>query len=183
MNLKRIYDSNRDTEWAFLMVRYQMPALIKSLQEKIPEGDLYVDPLDKINGYGFETNCHVTLFPCLDNDTRLTEIIPHLKDVSELQVKLTNISLFQLKDYDVLKADVEPNSILHSLNSELSKHFVCHSEFKDYHPHMTIAYLKKGSESSLNLTKSLDKPVVCTPECYEYSFYIDHEMKKCLFNI
>ena len=91
---------------------------------------------------------HVTLFPCLDNDTTINSLIPFLQKASELGVSLVNVSLFENDDYDVLKADVAPDSPLVKLNGDLASQFECHSEFKEYHPHMTIAYLKKDSPVS-----------------------------------
>jgi 2'-5' RNA ligase len=55
--------------------------------------------------------------------------------------------LFQNEKYDVLKFDMEyptkGDKFLHKCNDELKK-FPFTSDFPDYHPHMTIVYLKPG---------------------------------------
>ena len=183
MNLKKIADSNRDKDWAFLMIRYAMPEFIKNIQSQLTEDDLYVDENDRINGFGLETESHVTLFPCLDNDTAVNALIPYLPKVETLPVKLVNISMFENDDYNVLKADVDPESVLKPLNEELLKHFECGSEFKDYHPHMTIAYCKKDSELAKSLCKDLEEPVELVPETYDFSFVKDNEYKHCYFDV
>lgn len=175
MNLKKISDSDRDVKYAFLMVKYEMPELIQNIQRAIPEDDLYVDLNDEINGYGLETQSHVTLFPCLDNDTDYHELLPYLPKVSTLNIRLVNISLFENEEYDVLKCDVEVPSVLNEVNSELLKHFECHSEFKDYHPHMTIAYLKKDASKG-RLCRDLPIPVELVPTEYDFSYWKDGTM-------
>lgn len=185
MNLKRLsklQDSHdRETPYAFLMVRYEMPDLIKKIQSQIPEGDLYIDESGKINGFGLETESHVTLFPCLDNKTSVNELIPFLSPVAELTAKLCNISLFENEEYDVLKADIDSESPLFKSNSVLGENFECHSEFKEYHPHMTIAYLKKGSESAKRFVQELEKKVDLVPQRYDFS-WVEDGYKHCYFD-
>ena len=183
MNLKKIADGNRDKKWAFLMIRFDMPEFIKQIQERIPQESLYIDESDNINGYGLEIDSHVTLFPCLDNETSVNEVSQYLPDVSTLGIELVNISLFENDDYCVLKADVNTDSSLAKLNSELLKHFVCGSEFKDYHPHMTIAYIKKDDPIAKELCKEFDKPVLCNPQDYDFSWSKDGEYKHIYFNV
>ena len=183
MNLKKIADGNRDKEWAFLMIRFAMPEFIKQIQERIPQESLYIDESDNINGYGLENDSHVTLFPCLDNETSVNEVSQYLPDVSTLGIELVNISLFENDDYCVLKADVNTDSSLAKLISELLKHFECGSEFKDYHPHMTIAYIKKDDPIAKELCKEFDKPVLCNPENYDFSWSKDGEDKHIYFNV
>ena len=57
------------------------------------------------------------------------------------------MSLFENGKFDVLKFDVgytdKKSSFLHDCNEELTK-LPYKSDFPDYHPHMTVAYLKPG---------------------------------------
>jgi hypothetical protein len=183
MNLKRIFDSNRDQDWAFLMIRYQMPEFIKAIQDQLTAEDLYVDENDKINGFGLEKECHVTLFPCLSNDTPVNKIIPYLPKVDTLAVKLINVSMFENDKYNVLKADVEVKSCLHSLNELLGEHFTSGSEFKEYHPHMTIAYVKKDSPLARTFCQEFEESVEVLPETYDFSFVADDKYQHCYFNV
>lgn len=180
--LTRIADSaDREKDWAFLMVKFAMPQFIKDIQDQLTEEDLYVDENDKVNGYGLETESHVTLFPCLDNETPLNEIIPYLPKVETLSVSAVNISMFEQDNYDVLKVDVESEA-LRALNEEIGKHFESGSEFKEYHPHMTIAYVKKDFELAKSFCKDLDGEEM-TPESYDFSFMKDGESKHVFFDV
>lgn len=178
MNLKILQDSREASKYAFLMVKYEMPEFIKRLQEQIPVGDLF-----KGDGYrqGLETESHITLLPCLSNDTDLLKLISAIPKVEELKAELVNVSIFQQQDCDVLKADVEQGSLLNRINEALVKDFKSFSEF-EYHPHMTIAYLKKDSASSINLTRTLEKPVKVVPLGYLYSFYSGNDEKQIMFD-
>ena len=57
---------NTNREYAFLMVDYETPSIIKDLQKKIPSRELYTE--EDNEDYGLEKQSHVTLVPCLDND-------------------------------------------------------------------------------------------------------------------
>jgi 2'-5' RNA ligase len=58
------------------------------------------------------------------------------------KLELKNVSLFENDDYDVLKFEVNAK-VLHEINDRLKK-FPHTNNYPEYHPHCTIAYLKKG---------------------------------------
>ena len=58
------------------------------------------------------------------------------------EIKLENISIFENKDFDVVKVDVISDG-LNSLNKKMTK-YPHTTDYPHYHPHMTIAYVKKG---------------------------------------
>ena len=95
-----------DKKYAFLMINFDTPEFIKDIQNKIPKNELYTDK-DSENDYGIENKTHVTLVPCLDNDTNIEELKKYLKDISRYKTILTNISLFKNDDCDVLKCDAQ----------------------------------------------------------------------------
>ena len=95
-----------DKKYAFLMISFDTPEFVKDLQNKIPEDELYTDD-NRPHDYGLEKETHVTLVPCLDNDTKLNDIKKYLKEISRYKTILTNISLFKNDDYDVLKCDAQ----------------------------------------------------------------------------
>lgn len=126
------------------MIDFKMPKLIKRLQERIPESELYFseDPDDAAE-YGFETESHVTLAPCLENDLGLLkELKKVLKPIEEYKARITDISIFENEEYDVLKCSISSEQMVET-NSEIGRNFEMHTEY-NYHPHMTIAYMKKG---------------------------------------
>ena len=107
--------------------------------EGINNSDLYDDGSGK---YGLETEPHVTLLYGLHSNVTPQIIQQILDRIHFGDIQLSNVSLFQNTDYDVLKMDAmgdgleKANSILKQLPNS--------NEYDNYHPHMTIAYINKG---------------------------------------
>ena len=108
--------SNRQ---AFLMINFDTPDIISKIQKSIPEEELYTDGSAD---YGIESETHVTVVPCLKNDTDLGLLKTYLKDISRYKTILTNISVFKNEDYDVLKCDAQ-SVVLKDTNSKIVKDF------------------------------------------------------------
>ena len=160
-------------EYAFLMIDYEMPSFIKDLQNKIPNNELYfgTDEEKKDNQYGFEKESHVTLAPCLDSDVDINKLKELLLPLKEYKCILNNISIFENDDYDVLKADVKcPN--MHKTYNKIKENFELHSAYKEYHPHMTIAYMQKGMADKYK-KKMLDKIEELSPTSFDFSYTND----------
>lgn len=160
-------------EYAFLMIDYEMPSFIKDLQNKIPNNELYfgTDEEKKDNQYGFEKESHVTLAPCLDSDVDINKLKELLLPLKEYKCILNNISIFENDNYDVLKADVKcPN--MHKTYNKIKENFELHSAYKEYHPHMTIAYMQKGMADKYK-KKMLDKIEELTPTSFDFSYTND----------
>ena len=160
-------------EYAFLMIDYEMPSFIKDLQNKIPNNELYfgTDEEKKDNQYGFEKESHVTLAPCLDSDVDINKLKELLLPLKEYKCILNNISIFENDNYDVLKADVKcPN--MHKTYNKIKENFELHSAYKEYHPHMTIAYMQKGMADKYK-KKMLDKIEELTPTSFNFSYTND----------
>lgn len=124
-----------------LMLYFNIPNWSK-IVGLINQEDVYNEP-----GFGIEDEPHVTaLFGFHDNEVELDDIKKLSKRiiVRPLPVKVIGISVFSSDDkpYDVVKLDIESKE-LNKLNKRMQK-FPNTSSFKDYHPHMTIAYVKKG---------------------------------------
>lgn len=160
-------------EYAFLMIDYEMPSFIKDLQNKIPNNELYfgTDEEKKDNQYGFEKESHVTLAPCLDSDVDINKLKELLLPLKEYKCILNNISIFENDNYDVLKADVKcPN--MHKTYNKIKENFELHSAYKEYHPHMTIAYMQKGMADKYK-KKMLDKIEELMPTSFDFSYTND----------
>ena len=154
---------------AFLMVDFETPDFIKELHNKIPEDELFTDPDDEVFKYGLEKETHTTLAACLDNDVDLDEIKKILLPLKDYGVALTDVSMFGNKDYDVLKCNAASMN-LYVTNKKILDKFPSHSEFKEYHPHVTIGYLKKGCAEKY--TKDvLDKLVILKPVRFNFSYF------------
>lgn len=126
-----------------VMLYFNFPEVYK-IQDAIDPDDLYEEDGDRT--YGFENEPHITLLYGLNNGVSLDEVTTVLNEIRFGECVLYNISLFE-NEYDVLKFDVrypiKGNPFLYKANKELSK-LPLETSYPDYHPHMTIAYIKKG---------------------------------------
>lgn len=120
----------------------------KELHNQIDSKDIYEDPED--DSYGLEDESHVTLLYGLHEEVTTQQVkdIIQKHNIPSGLLYAYNISLFSTSpEYDVLKFDVKSSkkdtTILQKLNKELSN-LPNTNKFPDYHPHMTVAYIKKG---------------------------------------
>lgn len=155
-------------EYAFLMIDYDTPEIIKDIHNKISDEEVYTE---KDEEYGIEHETHVTVVPCLDNDVNLDRIKEMLEPLEKYKLMLNNISMFTNNEkYDVLKCDAN-SFILKDTNKKITSKFPTHSEYKEYNPHVTIAYLKK--DIGEKYTKDILSPlVVLKPKRFHFS-YVD----------
>lgn len=138
--VKIVENSNTIHKYGCAMAYFNFPKMAE-LHTAISENDIYTDPTD--DSYGLETTPHTTLLYGLHDTVGDEEVLNICKKYPIGQMILHNPSLFSNDKYDVLKFDVD-NGDLHNINSELSK--LPHTtDFPDYHPHTTIAYLKPGT--------------------------------------
>ena len=164
-------------KYAFLMIDYETPDLIKDLHKKIDNKELYI----KDDEYGIEKETHVTLVACLENDVDVEELKKYLNKLEEYKIVLTDISKFENEDYDVLKCSAKSMK-LNETNKKIRDKFTTHSTYKEYNPHVTIAYLKSGMADKYTKTP-LSPLVVLKPKCFHYSWWEDDTPKSTTFNI
>jgi len=129
-------------EYNCAMLYFDLPQ-IKEIHKAIDKDDLYTE--DGPRTFGLEDQPHITLLFGLHPEVSLDEVKNAVDKHEFSKGTIHNASLFEHKGYDVLKFDVDPDSSkeLGKVNEELKK--LPHtSEFPNYHPHCTIAYLKKG---------------------------------------
>lgn len=144
MVFKRFFEflkeSSKSTyEYGCAMLYFDFPEM-KEIHEKINEDDIYIEEGD--NTYGLEDEPHCTLLYGLHEEVKPEQIKKIVGEFAFGSCKIHNASLFENDKYDVLKFDVDGGE-LHECNEDLTK--LPHTNsFPDYHPHMTIAYLKPG---------------------------------------
>jgi hypothetical protein len=113
---------------------------ISDLGNKIPDSELYTEPND--TSYGREQEPHVTVRYGLATDNP-ADIKP-LSELPPMKAKLGKVSIFETDKYDVVKAEVISDALI-SANKKVGELVDLPGEtFKDYQPHATIAYVKKG---------------------------------------
>lgn len=139
MPKNKINEEKTAYKFGCLMLKTELKNWSKFLN-LIDDNDLYDD---ETNHYGKEKEVHVTVLYGLHEEVMLQDIKNILHDV-ELPISATvvGVSIFDNKDYDVLKFELKSNELT-KLNKLLKK-LPFTSNFPDYKPHMTIAYLKKG---------------------------------------
>lgn len=135
--------------------------ILKTINEK----DVY-----KKSGFGYEKEPHITaLYGFLPNEVSENMVKRVVQkytiDKNKIFATLTNISFFESEEYDVLKFDVDSPE-LEELNSVLSK-LPNKNDFPDYHPHMTLAYLKKGTAKKY--AKTLKNPITLSSAKFKYT--------------
>jgi 2'-5' RNA ligase len=122
------------------MLYFNFPEINK-IQDAINPKDVYTEEGDR--SFGFEDEPHTTLLFGLHEEVSNEDVINVLDKFEFGTCKLFNASIFDNPQYDVFKFDVKgPN--LHEANAELTK-YPHTTNFPDYHPHTTIAYLKPGT--------------------------------------
>jgi DNA polymerase III epsilon subunit-like protein len=109
----------------------------------------YINPEDVYTGgddaHGIQENPHVNILYGLHEGVTEEDV----KSVFEgftgsINIEVDGIGVFENKDYDVVKFNVNPDGALQDLHDKLSE-FPNSNSFPDYKPHITIAYVNKGT--------------------------------------
>ena len=128
-------------EYGALMLNVAVPKW-KEITDMIDKDDVYDEPT-----FGIESDPHVTILYGFHKEVTAKEIEDLLKEKHEptekIKLDLVGISHFETPNYDVVKFDVKSEKLT-ELN-KLMKKLPYTSDYPDYHPHMTISYLKKGT--------------------------------------
>lgn len=92
---------------------------------------------------GLEEESHVTVLYGLhtDNYKDLEEV---LNKQQPFKINFDKIGKFTLDKYDVLKIEIESQE-LRNLNKKLRDNFKYTTDYPDYKPHCTLAYVKKNT--------------------------------------
>jgi 2'-5' RNA ligase len=120
-------------------------AVMKWGRDNIKDENLYVED---DSSKGREDDIHITvLYGIVDNKPKKTAVV--IGKAKPFEVRLGLINAFKDNDkYDVLKIEVESGDI-EKLHYDIAKSIKNENTFPTYHPHVTIAYVKKGSMDHL----------------------------------
>jgi 2'-5' RNA ligase len=127
-------------------------AILKYNKNHISDNVIYDNPKHE---FGREMESHITIKFGLTKDYKPFEIDEMFSKISPFNVSFSGISLFENDKFDVVKLDVESN-ILKKLNEQFSK-LPNEDEHPEYHPHCTLAYVKKG-EGKQFIDKNVEIP-------------------------
>ena len=155
---------NRKFQYGCAMIFFNFPEMF-NIHNKINPDDLYTEPDD--DSFGLDDEPHVTLLYGFHDTVTTDDILEIVDKYTFGNCDISNPSLFKKEKYDVLKYDVLGDS-LHEANKELTK--LPHTtDYPDYHPHMTIGYIKKGrGQKYVDMLKKY-KPFTISPVFAVYS--------------
>lgn len=109
-------------------------------KDTIPDEDLFTEG----DNTGREDTPHITILygVVAQKPDEVAELLS--EESAPIKATLGKVSLFDNDDYDVVKIDVDSDD-LHRLHDLLADNVEHESSFPEYKPHVTIAYVKKGS--------------------------------------
>lgn len=109
---------------------------------RVSDDILYIEKND--SSYGKENEPHITVLYGIKNNSDYFKIQQMLKSFGPIKIKIGEISKFEADDYDVIKMSIESKK-LHILHNLLKNKIDNDFSYPDYNPHMTLAYVRKGS--------------------------------------
>ena len=149
------------------MLEFEIPNWSK-LINRIKEEDLYDDGS---NTFGREDETHITILYGYHDNVSADDVFNVLGDIPQnISVNATGISLFENKErgFDVVKIDIEPTEELKKLRKSAESETLNKTlTYKDYNPHMTMAYVKSG-EGKKYITE-FEKPITLEAKSIYYS--------------
>jgi 2'-5' RNA ligase len=116
--------------------------------------------------YGREDTPHVTVKFGLHAAEPCEKLLQIIEETQPFEIGIAPCSLFDTSDkFDVVKFDIESDA-LHTLNERVSqlKNSDSHPE---YHPHMTVAYVQKGTCHEL-----IGKPLLPSDVAADFRFLV-----------
>ncbi len=155
-----LFEAEMPHSFGCAMVFFKLP-FIEALQIIVDKKDLYTEEegSDAYDDYGFETEPHTTLLYGLHADVDDKEVIEKSTPKKFEKIRLHNVSVFKNPKYDVLKMDAEAKWLT-EVNKKLTK-LPYTTDYPEYHPHATIAYLKKGtSKKYLKMLEGMEVMVI-----------------------
>tara|TARA_R110000796_G_scaffold162503_2_gene279287 strand:- start:4245 stop:5102 length:858 start_codon:yes stop_codon:yes gene_type:complete len=138
------------------------------IQSLIADEDLYEEDGDQ--SYGREDDPHVTILYGLHADVPDSKIEELVDEIRPTKLTLKKISIFENDKYDVVKFDIVGVSEgkLIDMNAKFVK--LPHTtDFPDYHPHSTIAYVKAGTGKKYIQSLSTKDSIVVEAKDVMYS--------------
>ena len=137
--IKVANDAKRDFSCVMVVAPKDIADQVRALSALIPDEDIF--PGEK---YGREEKVHATALYGLHTQNP-EDVRKILEDFGPIMATIGPLSLFSKadKDYDVLKFDIE-SSQLNALHEKLKAQLENTESFPDFHPHLTVTYLKKG---------------------------------------
>ena len=138
----------------------------------IEKQDLYNDEEGE---YGLEKTPHMTLIYGIHEDEIDASVIRETikENIESFTVEINKIGYFESDEYDVVKYDISPSKQMLRYRKMFLKSFENTQTYKEFHPHMTLAYVKKGEAKKY--VKTLDEPFEVTFIRGVYSYHVESD--------
>lgn len=139
IKLKELIKENSQSTYDYgcVMLYFTFSEMDK-IHSLISPTDIYTEDGDST--FGLEDEPHTTLLYGLHEGVADMDVDKTLSEYTYYTCKIHTPSLFENQKYDVLKFEVVGDN-LHETNADL-KRFPHTTSYPDYHPHLTIGYLK-----------------------------------------
>ena len=116
----------------------------------IPNWDRHIAMIDPediygVPGKGVEHHPHVTLLYGIHLSVDPLEVKKVMKTFFPIKVSIKKLTMFNTPDCDVIKYDVPKTKEIMAWHDELISTFPNTQEFDKYKPHITLAYVNKGT--------------------------------------
>lgn len=136
--------------WLSVNVPNDLKARLRLMHRYVRPDDLAEEGLDK--------KPHITLAYGLSHGLQQDQIKKLLQLPRGAKIRIGGMSIFNNKDSDVLKFDVESDDLNRMHKQIESEIGLPGKTYKGYKPHITVAYLKKGTK--LDKYKALEKMLI-----------------------
>jgi len=135
----------------------------------IDEEDVYTPEGERDYGKQAASESHVTILYGLHSDIPDEEIEALIDNMTAPEVTLKNITMFDNADkgFDVVKFDVEGKELFDMNKAFAEKPHT--TDYPDYHPHCTIAYVNAGTGKKYTEILSKDDEITLKPTKVVYS--------------
>ena len=128
-------------DYGSVMAEGNWPEGWEQMLSSIDRQDVYSQP---DGNYGLETEPHVTVLYGIHDEVHGDLVCRVCQGLEKpLEVDVQGASSFEKDNYDVLKLDVE-SDMLRKMNKAF-RAFPHTNDYDEYKPHMTLAYLNKGT--------------------------------------
>lgn len=144
--------SKKGVDYDFSSIQFCFPEQLSNIIKKwgrdnIPSSSLYHD---KDGSKGRENEIHLTVKYGIHTDD-VEEARSLLKDFKSFDIVLDKVSRFSKPevDFDVVKVEIKGKELF-KLNNLISKNLKCTDTYSTYSPHVTVAYVQRGSCNHLS---------------------------------
>ena len=170
---KWLNEQKTEQTYGCIMLNTKIPDWKENHISGIDPKDVYIKQYD--DSYGLEQIPHITILYGIHEDEIDPEVIIDVikAKMKPVTVTITNISIFEADEYDVVKYDIPATKQLLGYREMLERTFPNTQTFPEYHPHMTLAYVKPGTGKKY--VSKLDEPFDVT---FDKAVYSWHEKNK-----